>query len=238
MSTIGPTRFQQAVLRFRGHCNIVNAGGRGSGKSFCMMLDLIDHCRDFGPDELAKLLPVLGEAETAVEQLERRGHTLDAFLHKAKDGALPSYHVRFAGKEFWFHTPAEVEAFRVAESQKLGKELVLVTELATADATAPQAPAAVAAMAPERYTQDDWHEVRVLNRVVAKLKELGFEPSKRQVVRACVDWTERVPHLAGAAGAHLCEVFFARGWVRRIGTTRAVVLTPAGEQGWRELGLS
>jgi DNA-binding transcriptional ArsR family regulator len=70
------------------------------------------------------------------------------------------------------------------------------------------------------------------------LKELGFEPSKRQVVRACVDWTERVPHLAGAAGAHLCQVFFDRGWIKRIGTTRAVVLTPAGEQGWRELGLT
>ncbi|MBM7861222.1 ArsR/SmtB family transcription factor [Lentzea nigeriaca] len=70
------------------------------------------------------------------------------------------------------------------------------------------------------------------------LKELGFEPSKRQVSRACLDWTERVPHLAGAAGAHLCEVFFERGWIKRIGTTRAVVLTPAGEQGWRELGLT
>ncbi|MEV6240195.1 winged helix-turn-helix domain-containing protein [Lentzea sp. NPDC051838] len=70
------------------------------------------------------------------------------------------------------------------------------------------------------------------------LKELGFEPSKRQVSRACLDWTERVPHLAGAAGAHLCQVFFERGWVRRIGTTRAVVLTPAGELGWRELGLA
>jgi DNA-binding transcriptional ArsR family regulator len=70
------------------------------------------------------------------------------------------------------------------------------------------------------------------------LKELGFEPSKRQVSRACLDWTERVPHLAGAAGAHLCEVFFERGWIRRIGTTRAVVLTAAGEQGWRDLGLS
>ncbi|RAS68564.1 ArsR family transcriptional regulator [Lentzea atacamensis] len=70
------------------------------------------------------------------------------------------------------------------------------------------------------------------------LKELGFEPSKRQVVRACVDWTERVPHLAGAAGAHLCQVFFERGWIKRIGTIRAVVLTPAGEQGWRELGLT
>lgn len=70
------------------------------------------------------------------------------------------------------------------------------------------------------------------------LKELGFEPSKRQVSRACLDWTERVPHLAGAAGAHLCEVFFERGWIRRIGTSRAVVLTPAGEQGWRDVGLS
>jgi hypothetical protein len=70
------------------------------------------------------------------------------------------------------------------------------------------------------------------------LGKLGFEPSKRQVSRACLDWTERVPHLAGAAGAHLCQTFFERGWVRRIGTTRAVVLTPAGERGWRELGLT
>ncbi|MFD4643046.1 ArsR/SmtB family transcription factor [Lentzea sp. NPDC058436] len=70
------------------------------------------------------------------------------------------------------------------------------------------------------------------------LKELGFEPSKRQLSRACLDWTERVPHLAGAAGAHLCSVFFERGWVRRIGTSRAVVLTPAGEQGWKDLGLT
>jgi DNA-binding transcriptional ArsR family regulator len=70
------------------------------------------------------------------------------------------------------------------------------------------------------------------------LEELGFEPSKRQVSRACLDWTERVPHLAGAAGAHLCAEFFERGWTRRIGTSRAVVLTPAGERGWRELGLT
>ena len=70
------------------------------------------------------------------------------------------------------------------------------------------------------------------------LKELGFEPGKRVTSRACLDWTERVPHLAGAAGAHLCAVFFERGWVRGIGTSRAVALTPAGERGWRELGLS
>ncbi len=46
---VGPTQFQEAVLRFRGHCNILNAGGRGSGKSFSMMLDCLDHMRDFGP---------------------------------------------------------------------------------------------------------------------------------------------------------------------------------------------
>lgn len=70
------------------------------------------------------------------------------------------------------------------------------------------------------------------------LQELGFEPSKRQVSRACLDWTERVPHIAGAAGAHLCGVFFERGWIRRIGSTRAVVLTDVGEEGWRDLGLT
>ncbi|MFD5824273.1 ArsR/SmtB family transcription factor [Lentzea sp. NPDC060358] len=80
-------------------------------------------------------------------------------------------------------------------------------------------------------------ELAVTELGVVWLKELGFEPSKRQVSRACLDWTERVPHLAGAAGAHLCAVFLDRGWVKRIGTTRAVALTPAGERGWRELGL-
>ncbi|MET9228490.1 winged helix-turn-helix domain-containing protein [Lentzea sp. NPDC003310] len=73
---------------------------------------------------------------------------------------------------------------------------------------------------------------------LAWLRELGFEPSKRQVSRPCLDWTERVPHLAGAAGAFLCATFFERGWIRRIGTSRAVVLTPAGEQGWQDLGLT
>lgn len=70
------------------------------------------------------------------------------------------------------------------------------------------------------------------------LEELGFEPSKRPLSRACLDWTERVPHLAGAAGAHLCGLFLERGWVRRVGTGRAVVLPPAGVEGWQELGLT
>jgi DNA gyrase subunit B len=130
--------------------------------------------RDVNADDLAKVLPVLGEIETAVVNLERRGHTLDSFLHRANaDGVLPSYHVRFGGKEFWFHTPAEVEAFRVAESKTLGKELVLAGEVPTANGTPPVAP--TGPVPAERYAQDDWHEVRVLNRAIGRLKEAGFK---------------------------------------------------------------
>lgn len=48
--TIAPTLLQQAILRFRGHCNIMNAGGRGSGKTFSLGLHLLDHCRDHGSE--------------------------------------------------------------------------------------------------------------------------------------------------------------------------------------------
>jgi DNA-binding transcriptional ArsR family regulator len=51
---------------------------------------------------------------------------------------------------------------------------------------------------------------------------------KRPVVRVCVDWTERRPHLAGAAGAAICSRFHANGWVRRVGDGRAVLVTPTG----------
>jgi DNA-binding transcriptional ArsR family regulator len=54
--------------------------------------------------------------------------------------------------------------------------------------------------------------------------------ARRPTVRACLDWTERRPHLGGAAGAAICGQFFARGWIARIGTGRAVRLTSAGQQ--------
>ncbi|MBA4190116.1 MAG: DNA topoisomerase IV subunit B [Planctomycetaceae bacterium] len=135
--------------------------------------------RDVTGDDLAKLLPLLAEVETAVVNLERRGHTLDTYLKKANpEGLLPSYHVQFAGKEHWFYSQAEVDAFRVEQSKKLGKELVLALDVVSTpeDPTAAESGSApTAPHAAERYTQDDWHEVRVLNRAIGKLKEAGFE---------------------------------------------------------------
>ena len=76
----------------------------------------------------------------------------------------------------------------------------------------------------------------------AWLGRLGVElpaRTRRPAVRSCLDWTERRPHLAGSVGAGLCERAFAAGWIKRIGTGRAVAVTDAGERALRdELGLT
>jgi DNA-binding transcriptional ArsR family regulator len=66
---------------------------------------------------------------------------------------------------------------------------------------------------------------------------LGSEvaPTRRPRTRACLDWTERRHHLAGAAGAHLCSELFARGWIRRTGTGRPVRTTTTGDEALQQL---
>jgi hypothetical protein len=70
--------------------------------------------------------------------------------------------------------------------------------------------------------------------------ELGIDTDalragRRPLVRVCVDWTERRPHLAGAIGAQICRRFDDRGWVRRIGGGRAILVTPTGQTALRDL---
>jgi len=48
------------------------------------------------------------------------------------------------------------------------------------------------------------------------------------LVRACTDWTERRPHVAGALGAALLDVALERRWVRRRSDGRALNLSAAG----------
>ncbi|MFI7342573.1 ArsR/SmtB family transcription factor [Streptomyces sp. NPDC050085] len=61
---------------------------------------------------------------------------------------------------------------------------------------------------------------------------------RRPLVRGCLDWTERRVHLAGVAGAALCDHAFASGWVERIGSERAVRVTGAGAASFEaELGV-
>ena len=75
------------------------------------------------------------------------------------------------------------------------------------------------------------------------LHDLGVDvgalrAGSRPLVRTCLDWTERRPHLAGAAGAALCTRLTDNGWVERT-TGRAVRVTEPGHRALhRLLGLT
>ena len=127
---------------------------------------------------LGALVPTFDEIETAVQILERRGQNLSGFLAKAGPNGLPSHHVKLGVKEYFFHGADEVEAFRVEQSAKLGRELVLSDDPLTI-APLPGTPADSKPIEPfdERYrfVVDEWHEIKSLNRGLTKLKAAGFE---------------------------------------------------------------
>jgi DNA-binding transcriptional ArsR family regulator len=54
--------------------------------------------------------------------------------------------------------------------------------------------------------------------------------TRRPLTRACLDWTERRPHLAGALGAALASQLLAQGWFERLADTRALRITNAGRR--------
>lgn len=68
---------------------------------------------------------------------------------------------------------------------------------------------------------------------------IGLESrSRRPLVRSCLDWTERRPHLAGVAGAALCRYALDARWCVRIGSGRAVKATAEGERAlYEHLGI-
>jgi hypothetical protein len=64
---------------------------------------------------------------------------------------------------------------------------------------------------------------------------LGIDPdaalaSRRRLAFACVDWSERRPHLGGALGAAVLRVALARRWVVRELDSRALAMTTVGRR--------
>ena len=54
--------------------------------------------------------------------------------------------------------------------------------------------------------------------------------TRRKTVCACLDWSERRPHLGGNAGAALLAAFEHHGWIERIAGYREVRFTDAGRR--------
>ena len=70
---------------------------------------------------------------------------------------------------------------------------------------------------------------------LAQMEGLGIEPgslqaTRRPVCRTCLDWSERKPHLAGAAGAALLTRFKALGWMKPEPSSRALRVSVSGER--------
>ncbi|HKB42745.1 MAG TPA: winged helix-turn-helix domain-containing protein [Chitinophagaceae bacterium] len=76
-----------------------------------------------------------------------------------------------------------------------------------------------------------WFEMIGLN--VNELKN-----SKRHFAKACLDWTERKHHLAGALGAALLNQMLSFNWIRKKANSRIVILTAKGETELSKLGVS
>jgi DNA-binding transcriptional ArsR family regulator len=62
--------------------------------------------------------------------------------------------------------------------------------------------------------------------------------ARRYLARACVDWSERRHHIAGALGQALLACVLERGWFERRRGSRALRLTNQGRRAlWREFGI-
>ncbi len=59
----------------------------------------------------------------------------------------------------------------------------------------------------------------------------ALEGERRRFAGACLDWTERKPHLNGALGAAMTTRLLGLGWIERGSRRRAVRVTPAGCEG-------
>ena len=57
--------------------------------------------------------------------------------------------------------------------------------------------------------------------------------SRRVFARPCVDLTQRRPHIGGALGAALLDLYVARGWILRARRSRVVNITPKGQEALR-----
>jgi DNA-binding transcriptional ArsR family regulator len=60
-----------------------------------------------------------------------------------------------------------------------------------------------------------------------------LERERRTLCRACLDWSVRRPHLAGALGAALLDRCLELGWARRAKGSRIVNFSAAGEAALR-----
>lgn len=67
---------------------------------------------------------------------------------------------------------------------------------------------------------------------------LQLRRKHRVFARACLDWSERKPHVAGSLGAVLLQRLFELEWIVRVKDSRAVMVTESGRHSFKaEFGI-
>lgn len=79
-------------------------------------------------------------------------------------------------------------------------------------------------------------DARLTSKGGALLQSIGIDlgeiaSRRRTFCRACLDWSERQPHVAGAVGAAILTRFLELSWVRPRPSGRALILSHVGERG-------
>lgn len=64
---------------------------------------------------------------------------------------------------------------------------------------------------------------------------VALRAKRRSFARACLDWSERRPHIAGALGAAVAQRFLDLEWISRSPNGRAVTLTSTGRAALAEM---
>jgi len=62
-----------------------------------------------------------------------------------------------------------------------------------------------------------------------------IDTNRRKYIYACLDWTEKQPHLAGAVGAALCNSMMEKKWVVRNSEKRVLRVTDSGRKALKEI---
>ncbi|MGY4796185.1 ArsR/SmtB family transcription factor [Lysinibacillus fusiformis] len=63
----------------------------------------------------------------------------------------------------------------------------------------------------------------------------ALKRKRRSFSHACLDWSERRYHLAGALGSELLNQFFNLDWLIRVPSIRAIKVTEKGKIGFKEV---
>jgi DNA-binding transcriptional ArsR family regulator len=59
--------------------------------------------------------------------------------------------------------------------------------------------------------------------------------TRRRFACACLDWSERRPHLGGALGALLMDTLLKQGWIERDFDSRALAVTRSGKRNFKRV---